>query len=109
MCIRDRRSTPGSPTTSASSTPPVIISVMRSGLSPAVSYTHLASIGINVQITGLTGVMLAFSLLLLLISIISKLLGCGLGAKACHFSTRESIQVGAGIDVYKRQGRHSAA
>lgn len=57
-----------------------------------------ASIGINVQITGLTGGMLAFSLLLLLlISIISKLLGCGLGAKACHFSTRESIQVGAGM------------
>lgn len=55
-----------------------------------------ASIGINVQITGLTGGMLAFSLLLL-ISIISKLLGCGLGAKACHFSTRESIQVGAGM------------
>ena len=56
-----------------------------------------ASIGINVQITGLTGGMLAFSLLLLLISIISKLLGCGLGAKTCHFSTRESIQVGAGM------------
>ena len=55
-----------------------------------------ASIGINVQITGLTGGVLAFSLLLL-ISIISKLLGCGLGAKACHFSTRESIQVGAGM------------
>lgn len=55
-----------------------------------------ASIGINVQITGLTGGMLAFSLLLL-ISIISKLLGCGLGAKVCHFSTRESIQVGAGM------------
>ena len=49
------------------------------------------------QITGLTGGMLAFSLLLLLISIISKLLGCGLGAKVCHFSTRESIQVGAGM------------
>lgn len=42
-----------------------------------------ASIGINVQITGLTGGMVVFSILLLLVSIISKLIGCGLGAKAC--------------------------
>ena len=56
-----------------------------------------ASIGINVQITGLTGGMVVFSILLLLVSIISKLLGCGLGAKACQFTTRESIQVGVGM------------
>ena len=56
-----------------------------------------ASIGINVQISGLTGGMVVFAILLLLVSIVSKLLGCGLGAKACRFSTRESIQVGAGM------------
>ena len=56
-----------------------------------------ASIGINVQISGLTGGMVVFAILLLLVSIVSKLLGCGLGAKACQFSTRESIQVGAGM------------
>ena len=56
-----------------------------------------ASIGINVQITGLTGGIVVFSILLLLVSIISKLLGCGLGAKACQFTTRESIQVGVGM------------
>ena len=56
-----------------------------------------ASIGINVQISGLTGGMVVFAMLLLLVSIVSKLLGCGLGAKACRFSTRESIQVGAGM------------
>ena len=56
-----------------------------------------ASIGINVQITGLTGGMVVFSILLLLVSIISQLLGCGLGAKACQFTTRESIQVGVGM------------
>ena len=56
-----------------------------------------ASIGINVQVAGLTGGMLVFAILLLIVSIISKLIGCGLGAKACHFTTRESIQVGAGM------------
>ena len=56
-----------------------------------------ASIGINVQVAGLTGGMLAFAILLLVVSILSKLIGCGLGAKACRFTTRESIQVGAGM------------
>mgnify|MGYP002562680458 CR=1 FL=1 len=56
-----------------------------------------ASIGINVQITGLTGGMLAFSLLLLLISIISKLLGCGLGAKIFGFKGRQCVQIGCGM------------
>ena len=56
-----------------------------------------ASIGINVQVTGLTGGMLVFAILLLVVSILSKLIGCSLGAKACHFTTRESIQVGAGM------------
>ena len=37
------RSTPGSPTTSASSTPPVIISLMRSGFSAAIFSTSAAA------------------------------------------------------------------
>lgn len=41
--------------------------------------------------------MLAFSVLLLVISVISKLAGCGLGAKLCGFTERESIQVGVGM------------
>ena len=35
--------------------------------------------------------------LLLMISVISKLAGCGLGAKLCGFTERESIQVGVGM------------
>lgn len=41
------------------------------------------------QVAGLTGGMIVFSILLLLISSISKLLGCGLGAKVCRFTTRD--------------------
>ena len=32
-----------------------------------------------------------------MISVISKLVGCGLGAKACGFTGRESMQVGMGM------------
>ena len=56
-----------------------------------------AAIGINVKLDGVSGGMLAFSVLLLVISAISKLAGCGLGAKLCGFTERESIQVGVGM------------
>ena len=56
-----------------------------------------AAIGINVKLDGVSGGMLAFSVLLLVISVISKLAGCGLGAKLCGFTERESIQVGVGM------------
>ena len=56
-----------------------------------------ASIGINVKFDGISGGMLVFSILLLMISVISKLGGCGLGAKVCGFTGRESVQVGVGM------------
>jgi Kef-type K+ transport system membrane component KefB len=54
-----------------------------------------AAIGINVKLDGVSGGMLAFSVLLLVISVISKLAGCG--SKLCGFTERESIQVGVGM------------
>ena len=56
-----------------------------------------ASVGINIQMTGMSRDLLIFSVLLLVISVISKVVGCGLGAKLCKFSNRESLQVGAGM------------
>ena len=40
---------------------------------------------------------LVFAVLLVLVAIFSKLIGCGLGAKACGFTWRESVQVGLGM------------
>jgi Kef-type K+ transport system membrane component KefB len=56
-----------------------------------------ASIGINVQLTSMSRGLVLFSLLLLAVSVVSKLLGCGLGAKLCGFTVPESIQVGVGM------------
>ena len=56
-----------------------------------------ACIGINAQVDGLNGSMVVFTAALLLVSVISKLVGCGLGAKLCRFTNRESIQVGVGM------------
>lgn len=56
-----------------------------------------ASVGINADISGLNGKIFLFSILLLFIAIVSKIIGCGLGARLCHFSGQECIQVGTGM------------
>ena len=45
----------------------------------------------------MSGSLVLFSVLLLLISIITKIIGCGLGAKLCRFTGKESLQVGVGM------------
>jgi len=57
----------------------------------------LANIGIHTSFEGMTGSLILFTLLLVLISILSKLAGCGLGAKISRFTNRESLQVGFGM------------
>ena len=56
-----------------------------------------AGIGIKAVLPELSGQTVVFSLLLLAVAILSKLVGCGLGAKLCGFSGRESVQVGTGM------------
>lgn len=56
-----------------------------------------AGIGIKVELPRLTASLVAFSLLLLAVAILSKIIGCGLGAKLCGFNTAECIQVGTGM------------
>lgn len=56
-----------------------------------------ASVGINVDISGLNRKVFLFSVLLLFVAIVSKIIGCGLGARLCHFSGRECMQVGTGM------------
>lgn len=56
-----------------------------------------ASIGIKVQLPDLSAGLVLFSLLLLAVAILSKLVGCGLGARVCGFQPRECLQVGMGM------------
>ena len=56
-----------------------------------------AGIGIKVELPTLDGALMAFSLLLLATAILSKIIGCGLGARLCGFRGTECVQVGAGM------------
>jgi len=57
----------------------------------------LANIGIHTSFEGMTGNLVLFTALLVVVAIISKLVGCGLGAKISKFTNRESLQVGVGM------------
>ena len=57
----------------------------------------LANIGLHTSFDGMTAHMLIFTAALVGIAIVSKVVGCGLGAKISRFSNRESIQVGVGM------------
>lgn len=56
-----------------------------------------ASIGIKTVISGMNSTILWFSLVLLVVAILSKIIGCGLGAKMCRFPNKESLAIGIGM------------
>ena len=57
----------------------------------------LANIGIQTSFDGMTGTMILFTVFLVIVAVLSKIIGCGLGAKICRFTNRESTQIGVGM------------
>lgn len=62
-----------------------------------VAPVFFASIGLKVVLTSMSSAILVFTAVLLAVAILTKILGCGLGAKLCGYSKRESIQIGVGM------------
>jgi len=56
-----------------------------------------ANIGINITIPSLNLTLLFVTLAVVLAAVLSKLVGCGIGAKMCGMTNKESIQVGLGM------------
>ena len=57
----------------------------------------IANIGLQTSFSALNGSVLLFTAALIGAAIFSKITACGLGAKICKFSSRESIQIGVGM------------
>ena len=57
----------------------------------------LANIGLQTSFVGLTGSMILFTAALAGVAILSKLIGCGLGARLSKYTRRESLQIGTGM------------
>ena len=62
-----------------------------------LSPIFFASIGIKVKITDMNSKIIIFTILLLIIAVLTKILGCALGAKLCKYNTREALQIGTGM------------
>ena len=61
------------------------------------SPVFFASIGIKTQLEGMNGKLIGFCVILLVVAILTKVVGCGLGAKICRYSNKEALQIGVGM------------
>lgn len=56
-----------------------------------------ASIGIKTNLEGLTGTLVLFAVVLTVVAILSKIIGCGLGARMMGFQTYDAFSIGLGM------------
>lgn len=56
-----------------------------------------ASIGLKTQLSGFTPKIFAFSIILLIVALLSKVVGCGVGALFCGFNKQDALSVGVGM------------
>ena len=62
-----------------------------------LSPVFFASIGLTMNGINMSGKMVLFTVLLLVVAIITKIIGCGLGAKVCKYTNQESLQIAMGM------------
>lgn len=62
-----------------------------------LSPVFFASIGLKVELPSMTGKIALFAVLLVIVALLSKVIGCGLGAKLCKYSNKECVQIGVGM------------
>ena len=67
-----------------------------------VSYLYLspiffASIGLKVVLPKMNGTVVAVAAVLTIVAILTKVIGCGLGAKLCHYKNYQAIRIGVGM------------
>ena len=56
-----------------------------------------ASIGLKVSVDGMTGDIILFTVLISIVAVVTKIVGCGLGAKLMHYTGKEAVQIGMGM------------
>ncbi|MDD6483918.1 MAG: cation:proton antiporter [Clostridiales bacterium] len=62
-----------------------------------LSPVFFAGVGLQVELGGMNGTLIIASLLLLLVAVITKIVGCGVGAKLMGFGGKQSLQIGVGM------------
>ena len=62
-----------------------------------LSPVFFASVGLNVKLPDLNGEIVIITIALIVVAVLTKIIGCGLGAKLCGYNNMESIQIGSGM------------
>lgn len=62
-----------------------------------LSPVFFASVGLKVTLNSMNSSILIFTLLILLVAILSKVIGCGVGAKVCGYTNLQSVKIGIGM------------
>lgn len=62
-----------------------------------LSPIFFASIGLSMDNIHMGGSMIIFTVMLLIVSILTKIVGCGVGAKVCKYTNKESLQIAVGM------------
>ena len=62
-----------------------------------LSPIFFAGIGLKVQLPKMNGEIVLFTVLLCVVAALTKVIGCGLGAKICKYTSKESLQIGVGM------------
>ncbi|MCD7890556.1 MAG: cation:proton antiporter [Ruminococcus sp.] len=80
--------------------------------SPSVKYTttkfdtisymllspiFFASVGLSITTFKMDSSLIWFTVVIIIVALITKIVGCGLGAKVCNYSGKESLQIGVGM------------
>ena len=56
-----------------------------------------ASIGLKTDIDGISNTLLVFTIIFIVMALISKIIGCGLMSKLCGFKNKEALIIGVGM------------
>lgn len=62
-----------------------------------LSPVFFASIGLKVELPKMSGTIVLFSVLLIVVAVLTKIVGCGLGAKLCKYKPYQCKRIGVGM------------
>ena len=62
-----------------------------------LSPLFFASIGIKVVLPAMNGKVVGFTVVLVIVAVLTKVLGCGLGAKVCGYKNYQCARIGVGM------------
>jgi Kef-type K+ transport system membrane component KefB len=62
-----------------------------------LSPIFFASVGLKVVLPEMTTSIILFALVLTVVAALTKIIGCGIGAKLCKYTNHETVQIGMGM------------